>query len=109
MAFTIIPEYTMNTIGGVCFFCLSSKKKNELLVDCEKVIDFEGGVVICESCVVNMNHVIGGLSAKRADNLQAKVTELSAALTLAQETISEQGAAINALRYLDTATAASVQ
>jgi len=106
MAFKIISEYPQTTIGGVCFFCLSSRRKTEQLVDCQKEVDFEGGVVVCETCVIEMSNLVGGLPKKRAENLRNTAVALEEALSYANETIRVQNDAIIALRSLD---AASVQ
>lgn len=59
MAFNLVPEYPVGTIGNGCFCCRVQRRPDERLVDLNVTIDFEGFAILCETCAKEIAHLLG--------------------------------------------------
>ncbi len=98
MAFHETDTYIPGDVGGACFFCASSQRhvgnRPERLFRADRDVEYEGNVVICETCAGELADQIDYLAPAKADALKAKnrdlaktVRESTAALHAAMETV----------------------
>jgi hypothetical protein len=80
MAFHVTDQYAPQTIDNSCFFCKAAQRtlfqgRRESVIDCEKLVDFEGWVSICESCVTEMAGLLGMITPIKSNNLKQAVKD----------------------------------
>lgn len=107
MAFKRVPGYTLAAIGGACFFCKAHQRNNEIVIDCEKNIAFEGSVFVCEKCAGHMVRIIGGSTKKETEALKEKNAELTEKVSSLQVEVSALDEALRAVRAVDALQAVS--
>lgn len=88
----LVDEYPLGTANGTCYFCGASKRPGERLIDTERSIDFEGFLVVCETCVATMANLLGFVdpvtAARNADDhdaIKKSNTELKKQVTRMKE------------------------
>lgn len=81
MAFNETDQYIPGDAGGACFFCASSQRHDgnrpERLFRADRDVEYEGNVVICETCGGELAQKLGWISPIKAAALKAKNTELA--------------------------------
>lgn len=82
----IIDSLPKHTAKGACYVCGSGTRRHpkdarhstgrELLIDTGHIIDFEGHLILCETCILQTADQLGALGPEQADALRAEVTQL---------------------------------
>lgn len=72
----LIAEFPPDTRFNTCVTCNAARRENDLLIDLEVFIEFEGKLIMCETCVVACANLIGLVSAPDAEKLRTKIREL---------------------------------
>lgn len=107
MAFNETDRYIPGDIGGACWSCgvaqRSDRGVKERLFRCDRDIDFEGFVVICESCVSDMARALGWMKPSEVRALKAKNTALLKEQRETLDALAKATATVDALRFYDEA------
>lgn len=80
----ILPEYPIGTIGNSCIKCHSDLRPrsgnradgHEQALDTGVSIDFEGRVVFCETCIIEIATQLGMIREGKVDELRKNNREL---------------------------------
>jgi len=81
MPVTLLPAYTPTARGDVCSICgwhqravdeTNPNGPKEQVIDTGLFIDFEGSLEICETCVVEMGHMVGMIEEPTATGLKTE-------------------------------------
>lgn len=75
MAFRLVEQYLPGTAKGACYLCASSRRtihdangpRDEHVLDTGLIIDFEGGLAICETCFREGAQLLGLVDAAERD------------------------------------------
>lgn len=111
----IVETYLPGTAKGCCYLCSTSPRlvdegrsqRRELVIDTGLIIDFEGGLAICESCVREAAHLVGMVDGGAAIDAEEAVIEARAAQAGAEAERDEAVAVAEALRHWDAKTPAN--
>lgn len=107
MAFHETDRYLPEDIGGACFFCSSSQRRDggtpERMFRADRGIDHEGNIVICEACTLELCDLAGCLSRAKSSALKTKNTELQKQNREVLDALAAATATVDALRYYDEA------
>jgi hypothetical protein len=82
MGWQVLPDYPIGTRGNACLVCNSDLRNIKLTKQKERAlstgiaIDFEGIVVICESCITEAADLIGMVPEAAVDRLRKNNREL---------------------------------
>jgi hypothetical protein len=82
--FTVVPEFNPGTRGMVCLTHSGDLRKesptgmspHEHAVDLGVFLDFEGGLALCESCVIEMASMLGMHSADEVAKMLSEAVAL---------------------------------
>jgi len=83
MAFRLVEQYLPGVAGGACYLCRASRRtvhdvaggRPEAILDAGVSIDFEGVLVICETCFREGAQLIGLVDAADRDNAVAAMAQ----------------------------------
>jgi len=88
MAFRLVEQYLPGVAGGACYLCRASRRtvhdddhrhgRPEAILDAGVSIDFEGVLVICETCFREGAQLIGLVDAADRDTAVAAMAEAQA-------------------------------
>jgi hypothetical protein len=75
LAFRLVEQYLPGTAKGACYLCASSRRtihdangpRDEHVLDTGLVIDFEGGLAICETCFREGAQLLGLVDVAERD------------------------------------------
>lgn len=71
----IQDEYTMYDRNQACCVCnVGARRVEDRLVNLDAYIDMEGLLVICESCVDELIHLLGKDTKEKFDKIAAELT-----------------------------------
>jgi hypothetical protein len=102
----LADDYPYGTPGNVCYLCGCSPRtkfqgRKEKVIDCEKMIDFEGYLCICETCIEHAAEMLGMLTKRKSEITKAKSEELVQENADLRMQLGAAMDALNALRSLD--------
>lgn len=108
MGWQILPEYPNGTIGNTCLVCNSILRPrtgnkadgHEYALSTGVFIDFEGFVVICESCITEVAHMLGFLPEHAIDQLRKNNRELGRQNTQLRKELGQAKQAIKSLKEI---------
>lgn len=75
---------------GVCWLCRRSKNATDAVIDLQRDIDMEGAVQLCETCAVEMGHLVGMITPtdrRNRDDLRSELAKETERADLAEEAL----------------------
>lgn len=108
MGWQVLPEYPNATIGNTCLVCnsdLRPRSQNkadgkEYALSTGVFIDFEGLVVICESCITEAAHLLKFVPEHAVENLRKNNRELGRQNTQLRKELGQAKQAIKSLKEI---------
>jgi hypothetical protein len=73
VAFQLLPEFPPHTRGSTCSACNCSRREYDRIIDPNITIEFEGHLMLCETCVAEMARLIGFIDPAKATDLSEKL------------------------------------
>lgn len=70
MPFFLQPEFPLGTRMNACVTCNADRRPTDRLVDLGINIDFEGYLIMCETCAKEIAHLLGWVTDDVAQQLQ---------------------------------------
>lgn len=105
MAFHETDRYIPGDIGNACWFCGSGQRSDlgikERLFRCDRDIEWEGFVVICEHCASDLAGQLGWMSPDAVAALKAKNNELQKQVKASTRALNASEETVRALRVHD--------
>ena len=108
MSWTVQNEFVPGTVGMACYVCKcdlrtespTGQEGHEKALDTGIMIDFEGYVAVCESCIIEAGHLIGLAEPDKVRELEESILDLTASLTVTEEERDNALTAVEALMRL---------
>lgn len=112
MSWTIQNEFVPGTVAMACYVCKcdlrpespTGQEGHEKALDTGIMIDFEGYVALCESCVIEAGNLIGLTEPAKVRDLEEQILDLAATLATTAEERDNALTAVDALRRLPALT-----
>lgn len=103
----LLDRYPIGTAFNVCYRCRAAQRtladgRRERVVDPYISIDFEGSLMFCESCVVELAGLLGMVLPDVVEDLVAERDEALEAVIRANQRTEDAEALTAALRKFDT-------
>lgn len=98
MAFRLVEQYLPGTAKGACYLCRAALRqvlevngttRYEHVLDTGMVIDFEGGLAVCESCIREGAQLLGLVDVAELHNVLAAVAEAKERVVVADAKAAE--------------------
>lgn len=78
MAVNLRPEFPSGTPGNVCYWCGSAKRQGDVgIIDANIMIEFEGPLCVCQSCIVEAASHFGLMTKKQVDSVKEQNSRLA--------------------------------
>jgi len=108
MAWTVQNEFVPGTVGMACYVCKcdlrpespTGQDGHEVALDTGIMIDFEGYVALCESCIIEAGHLIGLAEPAKVAALELELEETQFDLLRVMEERNNALTAVEALMRL---------
>lgn len=108
MSWTVQNEFVPGTVGMACYVCKcdlrpespTDQEGHEKALDTGIMIDFEGYVALCESCIIEAGHLIGLAEPGKVRMLEEMILDLTATLAVVEDDRANALAAVEALMKL---------
>lgn len=84
----LLPGIPMTAAGTSCYRCSHDGRPDPVL-DTEIIVEMEGDLIFCQSCVTEMGRMIGLASADQLERVEAKAEASEARAVAAERALAE--------------------